>query len=276
MTVPQLALLGGLFSLVLGAIFGILLGIFVSEGSIPGVSEEMGPRIGESHPGTMIIGYLILSGIGLIEWLITDKQRLVRDNKWGAVQVAAVFLAGVMVLIGILADNFEIAALNVPFEIIGIVIFLVRMRRELAPSRWTESVYGLFGKLAAIWLIAGLVFLAVLIVGIASETWADFEDVPRGLILAFDHTNFVGVMAMVTYGLVAEATLPSQRREWWVLAGMNAGLAFFIVGLLLDEPVLKRIGTPILGIALLVGIWLYVSKLLSKTPAAMEATEAAE
>ena len=48
---------------------------------------------------------------------------------------------------------------------------------------------------------------------------------------------------------------------------MNAGLAFFIVGLLLDAPVLERIGTPILGIALFVGIWTYISKLLRANPA---------
>lgn len=274
LTVPQLAMLGAFLSLVVGALFGILLGIFVSEGSIPGVSDEMGPRIGESHPGTMIIGYLILAGFGLIEWLITDEQRSVRSNKWGAVQVGAVFLAGVMVLIGILADSFEIAGLNVPFELIGAVIFLVRMRRELAPSRWLESVPSLYGRLATIWLILGLVLLGILINGLVSGEYADFEDVPRGLFLSLDHINFVGVMAMVTYGLVAAVTPPMEQREWWVLAGMNVGLAFFIIGLLLDEAVLKRIGTPILGIALLIGIWLYVSKLLRATPVAVEASQA--
>lgn len=267
LTVPQLAMLAAFVSLVVGAVFGILLGIFVARGEIPGVSETMGPRIGESHPGTMIIGYLVLAGIGLIEWLITTDQREVRSDRWGAVQVGAIFLAGVMVLIGILADNFQIAGLNIPLELIGVLIFLTRMRREFAPSRWAESVQSLFGRLATAWLIFGLVLLAVIIGGLASGKYADFEDVPRSLFLPVDHANFVGLMAMVTFGLVAQATLPSERREWWVLAGMNAGLAFFIVGLMLDAPVLERIGTPILGIALFVGIWTYISKLLRASPA---------
>lgn len=267
LTVPQLAMLAAFFSLVVGAIFGILLGIFVSEGSIPGVSDEIAPRIGESHPGTMIIGYLILSGIGLIEWLITDEQRTVRSNRSGAVQVAAVFLAGVMLLIGILADNFDIATLNVPLEVIGLAIFLVRMRRELAPSRWLESVPGLYGRLATLWLIAGLGILAFLIFGLASGKYADFEDVPRGIFLSLDHFNFIGVMAMVILGIAAEATLPSEKHEWWILEGANIGLLLFAAGFLTETAWLERIGTPLMGASLLWGIWTYVSKLRSALPA---------
>jgi hypothetical protein len=260
-TVPQLAVFGALISLVIGAIFGILLGIFVSEGSIPGVSEDMGPRIGGAHPGTMVVGYLILAGLGLIEWLITDRQRPIRTNRWGVVQVAVVFLAGMAVLIGILADNFQIAAINVPFEVIGVVIFLVRMRRELSPSRWGASVSGLYGRLAIIWLIAAIVALAVIIVGIVSETYADFEDLPTGLLLAFDHMNFIGVMTMVTFGLIVAAIGRNGRSDRLIVGAINVGLLLFVLGLLLDQAVLKRIGTPVLGIALLWGIWFYVRQL---------------
>ncbi len=264
-TVAQLGMFLALVSLVLGAVFGILLGIFVSEGSLPGVSDEVGSRIGESHPATMIIGYLVLGGLALIEWLISDEPRMVRSDRAGVIQVVLVFLAGIAVLVGILADNFDIAALNVPLEVIGIVIFIVRMRRELAPRRWLESLHTLYARLATIWLIGGLVALAVLIIGIVTETWLDFEDIPRGLILALDHMNFVGSIAMVTFGLIAAAIVLPGRQGWWVLTGINVGLAFFVLGLLIDVAVLKRIGTPILGVALLTGIWLYVAGLREAT-----------
>lgn len=260
-TIPQLALLGAFVSLVLGAVFGILLGIFISNGSIPGFSDQMGARIGESHPATMVVGYLILAGLGLIEWLMTDEQRQARNDRWGIVQVVVVFLAGLAVLVGILADNFNLAALNTPLEVIGIVILLVRMRKELAPSGWAESVPGLYARLAVIWLIGAIAALGVLVNGIVSGKWADFADIPLGLVLSMDHMNFLGVLAMVTFGLLVAALGHEDSADRWVLAGVNIGLAAFIIGLLSEVEALKMIGTPVLGAALLWGIWRYVGKL---------------
>lgn len=265
LTVPQLGVYAAFVSLVVGAVFGILLGVFVARGSIPGVSQAMGPRIGEAHPGTMVVGYLILAGLAFVEWLITDQPRLVRSDRSGVVQVVAVFLAGIAVLVGILADNFNIATVNVPLEVIGIVIFVVRMRRELVPARWRGSVAGLYSRLAIIWLIGAIATLGVLITGLASGRWADFEDVPSGLILGFDHMNFIGVMAMVTFGVIAAGVGRPRTTDRWVLAGINVGLLGFILGLLTETAVLKRIGTPVMGAALLAAIWLYIVRLQGMT-----------
>lgn len=261
LTVPQLAVIGSFVSLLLGAAFGVLLGIFVAEGSIPGVSQVMGPRIGESHPGTMVIGFLILAGLGLIEWLISDHPRDVRSDRWGVVQVSLVFLAGIMVLVGILADNFAIAGLNVPLEVVGIIIFLVRMRSELRPVRWAESLSGLYGRLAIIWLIGAIAALAFLLSGLVSGKWVGFTDIPLGLLLGMDHMNTIGVITLVTFGLVAAETGAPSRLDRLILAGINLGLLGFVFGLFADSAVTKRIGTSILGISLLAAIWFYVGKL---------------
>jgi hypothetical protein len=50
----------------------------------------------------------------------------------------------------------------------------------------------------------------------------------------------------------------SDRVNRWVIAGVNIGAAGFIVGLLAQSDVLKRIFTPILGLALLWAIWTYL------------------
>ena len=262
-TVAQLGVFLAFVSLVMGAVFGIGLGIFVSEGEIPGLPEEAGSRIAEAHPGTMVIGYLILAAFGLIEWLISDEQRLARQDKAGLFQVIVVFIAGLTILVAALADNEDLFTLNVPLEVIGIVTFIVRMRKRLAPSRWLDTISALYARLALPWLIASLAILAYIINGIVSEKWLDFEDIPRGVILAFDHVTFLGAIAMVTFGVVSAFAGVRRAVERWLVVGINVGLVLFVIGLLSDQSVLKRIGTPILGAALITGIVLYIKALLA-------------
>lgn len=256
-TIPQFALFMALVSLVIGAIFGVLLGIYKANES----TSEAASRINELHPATMIIGYLILAGLGLAEWLIADDERTMRADRAGVWQVSLVFLAGIVFLIGILAESDAIITLNAPLEVAGIVIFVTRMRKELRPARWGQSVPSLYGRLSIVWLIAGLAVLIRLVAGLASEEWLDFEDIPRHLVLALDHLTFIGAIAMVTFGLIAATVSLPNNQGWWVLGGINVGFVFFVAGLLADVTVLKRIGTPIMGTALLAGIWLYIRAL---------------
>ncbi len=262
MTIPQLGVFLAFVSLVLGAIFGILLGVFVAEGEIPGLSDEMGSRIAEAHPGTMVIGYLVLAAFALIEWLISTDKRLVRSDRAGLVQVLFVFAAGMVILVGGLVDSEDLLTLNVPLEVVGIVIFIVRMRKELSPAKWASSMSGLYARLAIPWLVGSLVILAYIIRGIITEVWLDFEDIPRGVILAFDHITFLGAIAMVTFGIVSAHAGLARRVELWLVVGINTGLALFILGLLADQAILKRIGTPVLGIALISAIYLYIRALM--------------
>jgi len=171
-TVAQLAVFLALVELVLGAIFGILVGIFVANGSVPGLSAEIGERIYESHPATMLIGYLVLAALVL--------------------------------------------------------------------------------------LVGGLVALTVIVQGVIAGKYAAFEDAPEGLRLAMDHMNFIGAVTMVTLGLIAARVTLSGRRGQGLLAGINVGLALFVLGLLTDATLLERIGTPIMGVALLLAVWWYV------------------
>ena len=67
-TIAQFAVFMALVSLVIGAIFGVLLGVFKANEP----TSEVASRVNELHPATMIIGYLVLAGLGLAEWLIAD------------------------------------------------------------------------------------------------------------------------------------------------------------------------------------------------------------
>jgi hypothetical protein len=74
---------------------------------------------------------------------------------------------------------------------------------------------------------------------------------------------FVGVITNLMFAaMVAVAALRSGtiRLTVW---GIQIGLAGFAVGLITESPVLKRISTPIMGLALLLGIVLLLGALRS-------------
>jgi hypothetical protein len=83
----------------------------------------------------------------------------------------------------------------------------------------------------------------------------DLEAAPRGLLLALDHATFIGILTNAIFGLIVVAT--AERRHSWAWAdrlvfwGMNLGLATFLIGLV---AVVKRIGTPLMGASILLGI----------------------
>ncbi|MEP6477548.1 MAG: hypothetical protein ABJC60_09770 [Actinomycetota bacterium] len=86
----------------------------------------------------------------------------------------------------------------------------------------------------------------------------DIESAPRGLFLALDHATFVGILTNAIVGLLL--VVCATRREIWAWAdalvfwGINVGLATFLVGLVGNEAVIKRIGTPIMGASILLGL----------------------
>jgi hypothetical protein len=57
-------------SLTLGAVLGVLLGLFIANGSLPGLSTETAESLAGAHPESMLIGYLILAGVAVTGWLL--------------------------------------------------------------------------------------------------------------------------------------------------------------------------------------------------------------
>ena len=45
-----------------------------------------------------------------------------------------------------------------------------------------------------------------------------------------------------------------ERLVFWVL---NLGLVVFVLGLVADSPEIKRVGAPVMGVAILVGVGLF-------------------
>jgi hypothetical protein len=265
----QLGFVLGWTSLLIGAVFGVILGLYLSNGEVPGLSNDTAAAVAEAHPPAMVIGYLLLMAFATIEWLLYDDTggRAARTQMW------LLFIAGLIINIAFVAGLDE--QLAGPANLLMIVaggMLLWRSRDKLAPDGWRNAGAGVFPRLAMVFLVVYLVLLSVLVSWIVTGA-IDFNAVTEaqeGLLLAFDHTMFIGVMTNVLFGVLAANLGVSARRriadrilQW----GVNVGIAGFGVGLITRTALLKRTFTPIMGLALLVGIAVYLMAVRERTTA---------
>ena len=247
--VAQLGIVLALLFLAIGAVLGVLLGLQLADVEI--VAPENTERLAGGHPGAMVIGFVVLAAVALIEWLIQDHAPRLKDSKWGAAEMYLIFLAGLSVVLGFLFDNEQLLTLGVPLQIVGTVILLVRHRSRLGPSNWGPGTTPKFVRTAVIGLVAVVAFIAYLVPKLVSgEPFEDFVHV----LLAMDHTNFLLVMTSLIFAMMFKGSDVTERSARIVYWGLVVGVVGFVVGLVLEEEILKRTFTPILGVALLYGI----------------------
>lgn len=263
--VAQYGMALSLLFLVIGAVLGVLLGLQLAEVEI--VAPENAEQLGGAHPAAMVVGYVILAGTALIEWLLRQQDTpSLSKSKAGVVQMSLIFLAGLFAMLGVLLDNDIMLQANVPLEVIGLIILVWRLRAYLAPSQWGGPVSGVMARTAVLGLIIGVVLFAYVVSLFVSG--ADFEEIVPWL-LAVDHINFIMVMTNLIFAMMAIATAVSEGANRLIFWGVNTGVLGFAVGLFTENATLKRIFTPILGISLLYGIYTYLTA-KEKQPAAAE------
>ncbi|MBI4259165.1 MAG: hypothetical protein HY658_01240 [Actinobacteria bacterium] len=247
-TVARLAMIAALVSLAVGAIVGVVLGLATAG------AFELSEGMYAAHPATMIVGFLVVAGMAIGEWKLMPEQRTASSSRAGVAQVGCLFLAGIVLAVGALFDILPLIALNLPLEVAGIVIFLARLRKPLRAVRWTVRGSGrLFGLSVA--FLAVNIGLIVYLIGAYAD---DFDAVPAWLIFALGHSMFIGVMTNALLGVLHDASGARRHVAAWAddvaFFGVNLGVTGFVVGLLLQEAVLKRSFAPIMGVAILVSL----------------------
>lgn len=260
----RLGLLLAWISLLIGALFGVMLGLYTSNGSVPGLGDKTAARFADAHPPAMVIGYLLVAGFAVVEWLLHSDD----EGRAGAVQMWLLFVAGLVINVAFVTGTDEqLAGPANLLMIAALVTLLWRSRSMLAPDGWRRAGVGLFPRFALMFLIVYLVLLTVLVSWIVRDV-VDFDaltESQEGLLLAFDHTMFIGVMTNIMFGVLA-GKLASKRaalanKVLWF--GVNIGLAGFALGLLTTTAVLKQIFAPIMGLSLLFALATYLSELRS-------------
>ncbi len=269
MTVPRLALLAAMINLVIGSVVGILLGLN-QAGRLSGLPEGLFT----AHPATMVVGYLILAGMAIGEWYLMPKAPA-REQKLGIVQVILPFLGGLALTVGALFNIFALLLLNVPLEILGVLIFLWRIGPRLVRLPWLKGSGERLAGISVLFIAINVGLIAYLIVTYAE----DFESIPPWLIFALDHAVFIGVMTNGLFALIYLATVSQRSILAWsdhvLFWGMNIGLVGFVVGLITQEAVIKRIFSPIMGASILLAMVAYSLRLYytsSKAKASSDAT----
>lgn len=267
----RLGLLLAWVSLLIGAVFGVILGLYTANGEVPGLDDEIAARFADAHPPAMVIGYLLVAGFSIVEWLLHPGSA----TRAGFVQVWLLFAAGLIINIAFVTGTDEQLAgpANLLMIVAG-VMMLWRSRQLLTPDAIRASGVGKFPRFALAFLVGYLVLLTVLVSWIVRDV-IDFEALTErqeGVLLAFDHTMFIGVMTNVLFGVLATRLATSQTRLanrvlWW---GVNIGIVGFAIGLITVTAVIKQIFAPIMGVSLLAGLALYLAAL--HRPAAATAT----
>lgn len=247
LSVPRLGVLAAVATLAIGAVLGVLLGLEQA-----GTIDFMPSGASGAHPAAMVVGFLIPMGMALTEWRLTPERANVAADRAGRIQIAAPFIGGVLLMIGALLDITPLIGLSLPLEIIGIVIFIRRLRVPMRAVDWTHGRWERGSVATALFLVLDTALLVYIIVLYKGEV----DDAPAHLLLALDHMMFIGVMTNSLFGLVDSA---ARHRHWpridhWIFWAMNSGLVVFAFGLLIDVTVLKRIGAPVMGTAILIGI----------------------
>ncbi len=274
-TLPRLAVILGLTSFAYGAVMGVVLQL---QGAL-GVAILSGDGVG-AHASAMTFGYLVLVAMGLLEWRLLGTTGLPRS---GLVQVLALFVGGLVISIGLLVNAAQAAGgIYLLLQLVAVVLFVVRIWPTSLRVAWLsgEDLRRHLG-IASIWIVLALVLFMYIVASVV--TAADPSDpaaLPVNVLIASDHAVYIGVITNIVLGLIAAMVLSSADRRGWIgqllFWGINAGLVVFVAGLLVDSAELKRIGAPVMGVALLVSLAVLAMRMWGASTATDETPLAAE
>ncbi|HEY7565490.1 MAG TPA: hypothetical protein VIA81_11255 [Acidimicrobiia bacterium] len=244
-----------MISLTIGAVLGVLLGLFIANGELPGMSTEMAGNLAGAHPPAMLIGYLVLAGVAITDWLLDGPA-----GRLGGLVIWGLFLAGIVANVAFVFNLEPLIQVFSVLEVVAIILYLIRMWPRVRPAAWSGGGGTNFARLSVVGLAVGIALLVYTVQLFVSGVIDPEAGVgPLGVLIAFDHSMFIGVMTNALFAAVAASALSAA--SGLVMWGTNLGLVGFLIGLVTDSAVLKRISTPIMGAALLIGIVMYLVRL---------------
>ncbi len=255
-SLPALALAMGFTTFTYGAIIGVLRQVQLAGGPnlFPGSADLVG-----AHASAMVFSYLILVAMGLIEWRVrgtTDQPR------GGLIQLVALFVGGATLsftLLFLSGGALQAAGgIDLLVNIVAVGFFAFRVLPGALRTDW-GSGGGRHVAAAALFVpVAMAIFLYVVYSFISDPSIAADPTPIAGVLIASDHSAFIGVITNLVLGLLHHLT--SDQRARWAWAdqisfwGTNAGLVIFLGGLVTKTSIAKEIGAPVMGVCLLVGL----------------------
>jgi hypothetical protein len=272
-TLPALAIALGLSTFTYGAIIGVIRQVQLAGGPSPFPASA---DIVGAHAAAMVFSYLILVAMGLLEWRILGTTG--RPTP-GLVQVLLLFAGGVIIsgtLLLLPTEAIQAAGgLYLLVEIIAVGIFAVRVVPAAVRIDWGHGEAARHLAAAAVFVLIGTaIFLYVIYRFIADPSIAQDPTSIQGVLTASDHAAFIGVMTNLVLGLAIQfsADRHDGGNRWTSVAfwSMNIGLLVFLVGLIADNPQIKRIGSPTMGVGILIALAIVALRLRASDLGAAE------
>lgn len=263
LSTPRLGMFAAATTLTIGAVVGVLLGIWLKGGL-----QSLPNSLFVTHPTTMVVGYLVLAGMAISEWRLHPESAATPASKAGWAQVILPFVGGLVLTVGALSNKPWVIGLYIPFQVIGIIIYLIRLGPKMAAASWLANSSARHYAISAVFLVANVGLITYLIINFISGAYGnppDFTKIPSWLIFAMDHAMFIGVMTNGLFGLIHDVT--EERRSFWPWAdhvlfwGMNVGIVGFVTGLAQQSAIIKQTFSPIMGAAILIAIVTYTARL---------------
>jgi hypothetical protein len=264
---PALTVALAITSFTYGAIIGVLIQIQLASGTT--IFPKNADFIG-AHAGTMVFSYLVLAAMGLIEWRL--KGTAGRPTL-GLIQVGSLFLGGVVLALALLlfgADQSDAGknaiqaagGIDMLLQLIAVVLFAVRIVPAAMRTDWMATGAGQRLGIASLFVVVAIVlFIYEIFLFISGKA---FEDI-AGIAIALDHSVFIGVITNLTVAvalsLTADRPAPSPALGQLAFWGQNGGLVVFMAGLITNTPILKQIGAPVMGVAILVALAIVAMRL---------------
>ncbi len=244
-TLPRLAVTLGLTVFAYGALVGVLIQVSFAAGItiIPGDSVA-------AHASAMTFGYLVLAAMGLIEWRLLGTRTL---PMLGLVQVGVLFVGALLFSVTLMIGAVQAGgAINLLSSLIGAGAFAIRILPRALRTDWIAAAPIRHVAVASLWVVLAIVIFMDVVFQFVSGV---DQNSLGPLLIAGDHATFIGVVTNVMLGLLAMLVLRASVRTSWIgqvmFWGVNLGLLVFVIGLILDSAEIKRIGAPVMGIALL-------------------------
>ena len=274
LTNPQLSVVLGLTTLVIGSTLGVIVQILYATNNL---NDQNAVLIG-AHASAQVGGYLILVAAGVAEWILNPAGGRTRG---GEIQSWLLFLAGLTLAIGFLANVQPFLLISNVLQLVGVGMVAVRLGGRVLGAAWGSPTGIRHAAIAIPYMVLGLGLLIGLVaMSIAAQ--GDFSKIPPGFLNALNHTMFVGLSTNMLFGAVL--TLMADRPRVWPWAdhvifwGLNVGAASFIAVLIFvgtsagsaqfAHPV--AFTAPIMGLAVLLAIVTYEMR-LAAAPASLRA-----
>ena len=262
LSVPQLSAIAGLLSLVIGSSLGVYAQFAFATGA------QFNPmNIVGGHITAQVVGFLLLLGMGLIEYW---SRPVPISASWaGRIQVGLLFFGALAIAAGFALGQPQAAGGAVLLEVPALVIFLIRVGWSAARSGWTRAGSARYAAVAVPFLVLNVGSIIYLILALfVLNIYKDFSEVPSSVAVTLDHALFVGVMTNLNFALLIAFTADRRAVLSWadglIFWGMNAGAAAFIVVLLANVTFFERFTAPVMGLAILLGLVTFTLRLWTR------------